>query len=151
MLGAKKVGVLAYGSSSSSVSAAKAFMNYAVPEVGLDPTYTNTSVDFGAQDVGPQVLGIKNAGVDGVYLPMAAATNIAVAAGAAAERGRHEGICSRRATARTSSTRPRRSRCLPVRSSVTAKPVEIKDAATKQFQADLKKYAKVTGVPDFGM
>ena len=34
---------------------------------------------------------------------------------------------------------------------MTAKPVEIKDAATKQFQADLKKYAQVTGVPDFGM
>jgi branched-chain amino acid transport system substrate-binding protein len=31
------------------------------------------------------------------------------------------------------------------------KPVELKDAATKQFQADLKKYAKVTGVPDYGM
>ena len=26
----------------------------------------------------------------------------------------------------------------------------MKDPATKQFQADLKKYAKVTGVPDFG-
>jgi hypothetical protein len=29
--------------------------------------------------------------------------------------------------------------------------VEIKDAATKQFQADLKKYAQYTGVPDYGM
>ena len=117
MLGAKKVGVLAYGSASSSVATAKAFMNYAVPEVGLDPTYTNTSVDFGAQDVGPQVLGIKNAGVDGVYLPMAAATNIAVAQGLQQSGVDMKGFCSRRATARTSSTRLRRSRCLPVRSS----------------------------------
>jgi hypothetical protein len=31
------------------------------------------------------------------------------------------------------------------------KPVELKDAATKKFQADLKKYAKFTGEPDFGM
>jgi hypothetical protein len=31
------------------------------------------------------------------------------------------------------------------------KPVELKDAATKRFQADLKKYAQVTGVPDYGM
>ena len=29
--------------------------------------------------------------------------------------------------------------------------MELKDAATKQFQADLKKYANVTGVPDYGM
>jgi hypothetical protein len=31
------------------------------------------------------------------------------------------------------------------------KPVELKDAATKKFQADLKKYAGITGVPDYGM
>lgn len=29
--------------------------------------------------------------------------------------------------------------------------MEIKDAATRRFQADLKKYAKFTGVPDYGM
>jgi hypothetical protein len=29
-------------------------------------------------------------------------------------------------------------------------PVELKTKATKQFQADLKKYAGFTGVPDFG-
>ena len=51
------------------------------PALGLDPAYTNTSIDFGASDVGAPVLGIKNAGADGVYLPMAAATNIAVAQG----------------------------------------------------------------------
>jgi hypothetical protein len=33
----------------------------------------------------------------------------------------------------------------------TYKPVEIKDKATKQFQADLKKYASYTGVPDYGI
>jgi hypothetical protein len=31
------------------------------------------------------------------------------------------------------------------------KPVELKTQATKQFQADLKKYANFTGVPDFGV
>jgi Periplasmic binding protein len=30
-------------------------------------------------------------------------------------------------------------------------PVEAKTKATKQFQADLKKYADFTGVPDFGV
>ncbi len=32
-----------------------------------------------------------------------------------------------------------------------SQPVELKTKATKQFQADLKKYAGYTGVPDFGM
>ena len=30
-------------------------------------------------------------------------------------------------------------------------PVELKTKATKQFQADLKKYAGYTGVPDYGI
>jgi branched-chain amino acid transport system substrate-binding protein len=35
--GAKKVAALAYGAAQSSVASAKAFMNYAVPGVGLEP------------------------------------------------------------------------------------------------------------------
>jgi branched-chain amino acid transport system substrate-binding protein len=34
---------------------------------------------------------------------------------------------------------------------ISYKPVELQTAATKQFQADLKKYAHFTGVPDFGV
>ena len=49
MLGAKKVGVLAYGSAQSSSSTPRIVMKYAVPGVGLDPAYTNTSVDFAPQ------------------------------------------------------------------------------------------------------
>ena len=30
-------------------------------------------------------------------------------------------------------------------------PVELKTKATKQFQADLKKYADTTGIPDYGL
>ena len=32
----------------------------------------------------------------------------------------------------------------------TYKPVGVDDKATKQFQADLKKYVGITGVPDYG-
>ena len=56
-------------------------MDYAVPSQKLDPVYTNTAVEFGTLDVSPQVLGIKQSGANGVYLPMAAATNAAVAQG----------------------------------------------------------------------
>ena len=58
-LGARKVAALGYGSSPSSVTNVKSFMQYAVPAVGLEPVYTNTSIDFGTADVGPLALGIK--------------------------------------------------------------------------------------------
>jgi branched-chain amino acid transport system substrate-binding protein len=152
MLGVKKVGVLAYGAASSSVATAKAFMNYAVPAIGLDPTYTNTTVDFGSSDVGPLVLGIKNAGVDGVYLPMAAATNVAVTQGL-----QQSGVDMKASILATGYGQDfldsPAAKSLPSSAvfSVGGKPVELKDPATKQFQSDLKKYANYTGVPDFGM
>jgi branched-chain amino acid transport system substrate-binding protein len=152
MLGVKKAGVLAYGAASSSVATAKAFMAYAVPGVGLDPAYTNTTVDFGTSDVGPLVLGIKNAGVDGVYLPMAAATNIAVAQGL-----QQSGVDMKATILATGYGQDfldsPAAKALPESAvfSAPGKPVELKDAATKKFQADLKKYADVTGVPDYGM
>ena len=151
-LGATKVGALAYGAAAASVSSAKAFMNYAVPAVGLDPAYTNTSVDFGSSDVGPLVLGIKNSGINAVYLPMAAATNIAVAQGLQQSgvnmkatilgNGYGQGLLDSPA-----------GKILPSSVLLTLgnKPVEVKDTATKAFQADLKKYGNFTGVPDFGM
>jgi ABC-type branched-subunit amino acid transport system substrate-binding protein len=152
LAGSKKVGVLAYGAASSSVSAAKAFMNYAVPGVGLEAGYTNTSVDFGTSDVGPLVLGIKNAGVDAVYLPMAAATNIAIAQGL-----QQNGVDMKATILATGYGQDfldsPAAKTLPPSAlfSVPGKPVELKDPATKRFQADLKKYAKFSGVPDFGM
>ena len=82
-LGAKKTGALAYGASASSSASAKTLQDFAVPAVGLDPVYTNTTVEFGTSDVGPLVLGIKNSGADAVYLPMVAASNIAVIEGLA--------------------------------------------------------------------
>ena len=152
MLGVKKVGVLAYGSAQSSVDAANSFMKYAVPGVGLDPAYTNTSVDFGTSDVGPLVLGIKNAGVNGVYLPMVAATNIAVAQGLQQSGVNMKAIVLATGYGQDFLDSPA-AKALPSSAifAVPAKPVELKDAATKQFQADLKKYANITGAPGFGM
>ena len=81
MLGAKKVGVLTYGAASSSVSTAKSFMNYAVPGVGSTPptqTPQSTSVPLMSDH---WCSASKARAPHGVYLPMAAATNIAVAQG----------------------------------------------------------------------
>ena len=152
MAGAKNIGVLAYGAASSSVASAKALMNFAVPELNLKPAYTNTSIDFGAQDVGAPVLGLKNAGADGVYLPMAAATNVAVAQGLQQNGVNMKAVLMGTGYGQDFLDSPA-AKALPTSTFFLNgnKPVELKDKATKKFQADLKKYAKFTGVPDFGM
>jgi branched-chain amino acid transport system substrate-binding protein len=152
MLGATKAGAVAYGQASASVSTAKAFMNYAVPDQGLKPVYTNTSVDFGTQDVSPIVLGIKNSGANAVYLPMAAATNIAVA------QGLQQNNVPMKATLLGTGYGQDFLDSPAAKTADSAyvftlgyKPVELKDKETKRFQSDLKKYQQYTGIPDFGI
>jgi ABC-type branched-subunit amino acid transport system substrate-binding protein len=152
MAGATKAAALAYGQATSSVSSAKAFMNYAAPGVGLDPVYTNTSLDFGSSDVGPPVLGMKNAGANAVYLPMAAATNVAVVQGL-----QQSGVEMKASVLGTGYGQDfldsPAARNIPSSAlfAIGYKPVELETTATKKFQADLKKYADFTGVPDFGV
>ena len=76
-LGASKIAAIGYGVSPSSSAAVKGLQQYAVPALGLEAVYTNTSVDFGTSDVGPLVLGMKNAGADGAWYAMDLSTNLA--------------------------------------------------------------------------
>jgi ABC-type branched-subunit amino acid transport system substrate-binding protein len=151
-LGATKVAALAYGSSASSAASAVTLQKYAVPAQGMEPVYTNTTVDFGTSDVGPLVLGIKNAGADAVYLPMVASTNLAVVQGLT-----QNGVTQKANVLATGYGQDLLDQ--PVASTLDQhtvfwtqnyEPVELKTPATKKFQADLKKYAKFTGVPNYG-
>jgi len=150
-LGATKTAALGYGASASSTASAKTTQDYAVPAVGLDPVYTNTTVDFGSTDVGPLVLGIKNSGANAVYLPLVAASNFAIVQGLA-----QNGVDMKANILATGYGQDLLDS--PIASTLkpntvlfsTYKPVELKDKATKQFQADLKKYAGLNGVPDYG-
>jgi len=151
-LGATKVAALAYGASASSSAAATNLQKFAVPKAGLKAVYTNTSVDFGTSDVGPLVLGIKNSNADAVYLPMVASTNLAVVQGLA-----QNGVTMKANVLATGYGQDLLDS--PIASTLGANtllatsfvPVEVKTKATQQFQSDLKKYAKYTGVPDYGM
>ena len=113
---------------------------------GLKPVYTNTTVDFGSTDVGPQVLGIKNAGADAVYLPLVANSNLAVVQGLA-----QNGVKMKSAVLATGYGQPLLDQPVsktfgPTYVLATGyAPVELKTKATKQFQADLKKYAERHG------
>jgi branched-chain amino acid transport system substrate-binding protein len=150
--GAKNIGVVSYGASPSSTAAAKNLMKYAVPLAGLNPAYTNTSVDFGTTDVGPLVLGMKNANVDATYLPLVLSTNLAFVQAAAQNNlnfklavlatGYGQDLLDQPASHGLGKN---------ILFAQGWAPVEIKTAATKLFQKNLAKYTSYTGVPDFGV
>jgi branched-chain amino acid transport system substrate-binding protein len=151
-LGATKVAALGYASSPSSVTNVKSFMQYAVPALGLEPVYTNTSIEFGTADVGPLALGMKNADADGAYYAMDLSTNLALA-----QALQQNGVKMKAQYMATGYGQPLLDQPVSkalgpetVLGSIWA-PVEIKSKATKRFQADLAKYAGYTGVPDFGV
>jgi branched-chain amino acid transport system substrate-binding protein len=151
-MGAKKTAALAYAISASSTAAAQNLQKLAVPEVGLDPVYTNTTIDFGTTDVGAPVLGIKNSGADAVYLPMVANSNLAVVQGLAQNGVKMKSEVLATGYGQDLLDQPVSKTFGPeVVMQTGFAPVELKTKATKQFQADLKKYAGITGVPDYGV
>jgi branched-chain amino acid transport system substrate-binding protein len=150
--GAKKVASLGYGISPSSSEAAKSLNKYAAPAVGLEAVYTNTTVDFGSTDVGPLVLGIKNAGADAAYYAMNGNTNLAIAQGLKQNGVDMKAQLMATGYGQALLDQPIANQLGPsVIFTQQWAPVEAKTKATKQFQADLKKYAGSTGVPDFGI
>jgi branched-chain amino acid transport system substrate-binding protein len=151
-LGAKKIAAIGYGVSPSSTAAVKGLQQYAVPALGLDPVYTNTSVDFGTSDVGPLVLGMKNAGADGGWYAMDLSTNLALAQGLLQNGVKMKAQLMATGYGHELLDQPVSKTLGPDVVLTTGwAPVELKTKATKRFQADLAKYAGFTQVPDFGV
>ncbi len=149
-LGGTKSATLAYGASASSTASAKTLQEYAVPSQGLEAVYTNSTVDFGTSDVGPLVLGIKNSGADTAYLPLVAASNLAIIQGLAQNAVDMKALVMPTGYGQDLLDQPVAQTLGPKQVFTTLfAPVELKTKATKQFQSDLKKYAGLTGVPDF--
>ena len=114
--------------------------------------YTNTTVDFGSTDVSPMVLGIKNAGADAAFYAMNGNTNLAIAQGLAQNGVKMKAQLMATGYGQALLDQPIANQLGPsVIFTQGWAPVEAKTKATKQFQADLKKYADYTGVPDFGI
>jgi branched-chain amino acid transport system substrate-binding protein len=151
-MGASKVAALGYGISPSSSASVKAFQEKAVPATGLTAAYTNTSVDFGSTEVSPLVLGIKNSGADAAYYAMNANTNLAIAQGLLQNGVKMKVQIMATGYGQQLLDQPiARTMGPEILMSQGWAPVEIKSKATETFQADLKKYAHFTGVPDFGV
>jgi branched-chain amino acid transport system substrate-binding protein len=150
--GAKSVGAVSYGLSASSTAAAKNLQKYAVPQAGLEAAYTNTTVDFGTTDVGPLVLGMKNAGVDAVYLPLVLSSNLAIIQTAAQNNLQFKLAVLATGYGQALLDQPAARAIGPeVLFAQGWAPVELKTAATKRFVSDLTKFSSYRGVPDFGV
>jgi branched-chain amino acid transport system substrate-binding protein len=151
-LGATKIGSVGYGISPSSTGVAKDTQKYAAEASGLDPVYLNTALDFGTTDIGPVVLGLKNAGADAVYLPLDGNTNLAIAQGLQQNGVKMKAVlmASGYGQAMLDSPITKTLNSVDVVSQVY-KPAELtKDPAVKKFRSDLKKYGGIEGVPDYG-
>jgi branched-chain amino acid transport system substrate-binding protein len=148
LMGATKVGSIGYIESPSSSEAAKSAVASGVA-AGLQKGYL-ANVHFGTTDVGPQVIGIKDSHTDGVVLPVVPSTGFAVLVGAA-QAGAHikaavlltgyggDLLQSKQAVAAAQGD---------YFATVFA-PVELKTAATKKLQSNLRTYANYAGIPTF--
>lgn len=77
--GVTKCASIGYSSSPSSSLAAAGFVK-SCQAAGLKSGYLNTQFPFGSTDVGPIALAMKNAGVDGLFLPTVPSTSFALVA-----------------------------------------------------------------------
>jgi branched-chain amino acid transport system substrate-binding protein len=148
MMGATKVGAVGYIESPSASEAAKAAVASAT-SVGLAKGYL-ANVHFGTTDVGPQVIGIKNSGTDGLVLPVVPSTGFAILGGLA-----QAGDQLKAAVLLTGYGGD----LLQSKQAVAAAqgdyfatedaPAEMNTPATRKLGHNLKAYANYTGVPTF--
>lgn len=147
--GVTKVGVLGYGiSPSSSEAASGAAISSQV--AGLSVGYQNLNFQFGSTNVQPVALAMKNAGVDGVYLPVVPNTAFALAAALKAEGVNLKAVVL--ATGYGGDLLQSQAGVAAGQGldfATNAQPVDLNTAGTQQFQQALKQYANVTGVPTF--
>jgi branched-chain amino acid transport system substrate-binding protein len=150
-MGAKKVAAVGYGVSPSSSEAAKATETFGADAVGLKGVYLNTTLPFGGTDVGPVVLGIKNSGADALYLPLDSDTNFAIVQGLQQNGVKMKSNVLATGYSQDLLDQPIAQTIQPTDVMFTAyRPVELGGPAIKSFQSNLKKYADLTGVPDYG-
>ncbi len=150
-MGATKVAAVGYGVSPSSSESAKATETFGAEAQGLKGVYLNTALEFGGTDVGPVLLGIKNSGADGLYMPLDADTNFAIVQGLQQNGVKMKSNVLATGYSQDLLDQPIAKTITPNDVMFTAyRPVELGGKAIKEFQGNLKKYAGLTGVPDYG-
>ena len=147
-LGVTNVGSIGYGVSPASSLTAKSSAVAAELE-GIKVGYLNSQFAYGSTNVGPLVLAMKNAGVNGLVAPIEINTEFALISGL-----RDEGVQLKAALMSTgyggdlAAGGPGATQTAQGGYFETGyEPVEMETAATKQLQNDLKAYAGLTTEP----
>jgi branched-chain amino acid transport system substrate-binding protein len=147
--GVTTVASFGYGDSPSSADAAKG-LAFAAKHVGLKVGYLNTSIPFGSVNVTPIALAMKQAGVNGAYMPLDDNTNFALITAA-----RQAGVNLKVAISATGYGQSLLNDSSAVQSGQgvyfppIGAPVELHTAATEAMQKAFASYAQFTGVPGF--
>ena len=147
--GATDVGALGYQISPSSSTAAKGFI-YSAKQVGLKGGYLNTSIPFGSVDLTSASLAEKSSGIDGLYLAMDYNTNLAAVTDA-----KQAGLNLKVAFLLTGYDQSLLDDPTAVQNAQGAyfytagAPVELDNAATRNFTSALAKYEGFHGVPGY--
>jgi branched-chain amino acid transport system substrate-binding protein len=148
IMGVTKATALGYIESPSASQAAEG--GVASAKAAGIATVPATEVHFGTTDVGPQVLALKSAGIDGIYTPTVPNTAFALIGGLAQAGVKLKGailatgyggdlLASKQAVAAGQGDYM----------ATADAPVELKTPGTKAFQAALASYASYTGIPTF--
>ncbi|ADP82431.1 ABC transporter substrate-binding protein [Pseudofrankia inefficax] len=149
--GVTSLGVVGYAGFPASTNGAKA-LAISAEAAGVKVGYLNATLPLGTTDVGPVVLAMKNAGVDGFVGTVTSDTAFAIITGL-----RQQGVNLKAALLATGyggdllAAGPGAAAAAQnVYFIAPAEPVEMQTAATKQFVADLAATG-MTGAPTFGM
>lgn len=137
--GATDLGAIGYGISPSSSEAAETAAQSA-KDAGLKVGYLNAKFPYGSTNVGPEVIAMKNAGVDSLIATTVPNTALALITGL-----RQAGVTLKASLLPTgyggdilSAGAAAIQAAQGVDFEVTFEPVEVNDSATRQFQSDLK-------------
>lgn len=150
MLGAKNMAALAMAQEPASIQGEQSFVK-ASQTVGLKIGYKNFSIPIGSTNVGPIVLGMKQAGIDGFDSGLLNNTNFAILTGAKQE-GLHL-VAPILAAGYSQDVLDQPAALQAAQGGifqVEQRPAEIANAAVKTEQAAFAKYEHYTGVPSLG-
>ena len=147
MVGAKNMASLAIGGEETSVVGAKAF-DTAAASIGLKVGYSNYSVPVGTVNVGPIVLAMKQAHVDGFASEMLDTTDFAIISGARQAGLKLVAPISVTGYGQDLLTQPTALQAAQgAIFGVYQTPVSEHTAATVEEQAAFEKYEHFSGVP----
>jgi branched-chain amino acid transport system substrate-binding protein len=146
--GVTSCGSIGYGDSVSSKVAAQGIVN-SCKAVGLKSGYLNNGIAFGSTDMAPVAIGIKNAGVDGMFIPVVPSTAFALVAALKQQGVKLKSLLLAVGYgADLLSSSANIASAQGVEFSSVGIPIEQKTPATEKFAADLAAVG-VTGTPTF--